>query len=91
MKNAFVLQHHLGDDGVVDEGMILKDVATKRFEILEKAGLVREATDAEVEAGYQPKIDEDESGGVLADDDDGEKDGQPHKNKQAPKPGNKAV
>jgi hypothetical protein len=68
MKNAIVLVHHLGDDGVVDEGMILTDVATKRFDTLEKSGLIREATAEEVKAGYQPKIDKDESGGKLADD-----------------------
>ena len=87
MKNAYVLVHHLGDDGVVDEGMILNDVATKRFEILEKAGLIREASAEEVKAGYQPKIAEDESGGELTGD---EKQAEKPANKKAAEPANKA-
>jgi hypothetical protein len=61
MKNAYVMEHHHGDDGTVGEGTILRDVSTKRFEELEKKGLVREATDAEVKAGSQYSIDPDPS------------------------------
>jgi hypothetical protein len=53
MKNAFVLVHHLGDNGTVDEGMILEGITEKRFDALEKKGLVREATAAEVKEGYK--------------------------------------
>jgi hypothetical protein len=64
MKNAYVLEHHLGDDGTVTEGMILTDITEKRFDALKKRGLVREATAEEVKAGYQPKIAADESAGL---------------------------
>jgi Lon protease-like protein len=53
MKNALVLHQHLGDDGAVSEGMILRDITSKRFDILEKAGLIRQATDAEMKEGYK--------------------------------------
>ena len=85
MKNAFVLEHHLGDDGTVSEGMILTDMTSNRFDELEKRGLVREATEAEVKAGYQPEIDADESKG-----DDGEKKQAEPANKKAAEPANKA-
>jgi len=54
MKNAIVLVDHLGDDGTVTTGMILKEVNMKRYEQLEKRGLVREATAEEVKTGYKP-------------------------------------
>ena len=70
MKNALVLDHHYGDDGDVSEGMILRDLSEKRFAELEKRGLVREATDIEVKAGYQPpftaEADEDDDDGPAA-------------------------
>lgn len=44
MKKAYVLSDHLGDNGFVREGMILKDVTDSRFKQLEKKKLVREAT-----------------------------------------------
>lgn len=53
MKTAYVLEHHLGDNGSVDEGMILEDISDKRFQALEKKGLVREATAAEIKEGYK--------------------------------------
>lgn len=61
MKNAYVTDHHYGDDGAVDVGMILVDVTQKRFDALEKAGLVREATADEVKAGYKPPFAPDDS------------------------------
>lgn len=61
-KNAYVIEHHHGDDGTVSEGKILRDITTKRFDELEKKGLVREATDAEVEAGDQHAFEKDTSG-----------------------------
>lgn len=78
MKNAIVLVDHLGDDGTVTTGMILKDVQTKRFDHLEKRGLVREATAEEVKAGYKPPF---EAEGKAA--------AEPS-NKAAPAPANKA-
>ena len=36
MKNAYVLEHHYGDDGDTPAGSILVDVSTKRFDELEK-------------------------------------------------------
>ncbi|MEG3177044.1 hypothetical protein U1872_12450 [Sphingomonas sp. RB3P16] len=62
MKNAFVLQHHHGDDGSVSERMILMDMSEKRFSELEKRDLVREATAKEVRDGYQPDFARDTSG-----------------------------
>jgi chromosome segregation ATPase len=53
MKNALVIEHHLGDSGNVTEGMILVDISDKRFNALEKKGLVREATPEEVKNGHQ--------------------------------------
>lgn len=61
MKNAYVLEDHFGDDGAVTTGMILLDVTNKRFDELEKNGLIREATAKEVEIGYQPPFTSDES------------------------------
>lgn len=54
MKNGYVLEDHHGDNGTVSVGMILRDMSTQRFNELEKKGLVRVATDEEVEKGYQP-------------------------------------
>ena len=79
-KNALVLDDHFGDDGSVTAGMILKDVTTKRFDELEKKGLVREATPAEVKAGDQHQIEADPT--KNADD---------PANKQAATPKNKAA
>ncbi|MFZ2995945.1 hypothetical protein [Sphingobium sp.] len=56
MKDAIVLVQHLGDDGQVSEGQILTDMSNKRFEALEKNGLVREATRDEIEKGYTPEL-----------------------------------
>lgn len=85
MKNAYVLEDHFGDDGHVTEGMILKDVASKRFTELEAKGLVREATEKEVKAGFQPKIDPDPS------KEDGEKKAPEPANKKAPAAENKGA
>lgn len=87
MKNAFVLVDHLGDNGTVTEGMILKDVTTKRFDSLEKKGLVREATAAEVKEGYKPPF---EASGVPTASESGEKQAAEPQNKKAPEPANKA-
>ena len=48
MKTAFVLVAHVGDRGRKDEGDVLPDLTNQRFEDLEKVGLVREATAAEI-------------------------------------------
>jgi phage terminase Nu1 subunit (DNA packaging protein) len=61
MKNALVLDDHHGDNGTVTAGMILRELPNKRFEELEKRGLVREATDKEVEAGDQHAFEKDRS------------------------------
>lgn len=53
MKNAYVIEHHLGDNGNVTDGMILENITQKRFDALEKKGLVREATAAEVKEGFK--------------------------------------
>jgi len=87
MKNAFVLSHHHGDDGTVDIGMILTDVTEQRFSALEKQGLVREATAAEVKAGYQPPFTE--GGELTADEAEGEKKAKEPANKKAKEPANK--
>nr|WP_047166897.1 hypothetical protein [Sphingomonas sp. Y57] len=87
MKNAYVLEHHHGDDGVVSEGMILRDVAAKRFEALEKAGLVREATADEVKKGYAPSIEPDPS----KEKGEGEKNAKEPANKKAADPANKGA
>ncbi|WP_313434355.1 hypothetical protein [Novosphingobium sp.] len=81
MKNAFVLVDHHGDNGTVTEGMILKDVATKRFDDLVKAKLVREATADEVKKGFAPAFTSEE----------GEKQAATPANKAAPKPANKSA
>lgn len=87
MKNAMVLEHHYGDDGNVTAGMILTDMTSKRFEELEKRGLVREATAVEVRAGHQHAFDRDTS----ESDDGGEKKAPAPSNKKAPEPANKAA
>ena len=76
MKNAFVLVDHLGDDGNVSTGMILKDVNMKRFGELEKRGLVREATSEELRTGYKPPFEAEKAAATP-------------QNKQAPAPANK--
>ncbi|MFX4086161.1 hypothetical protein ACKU27_13770 [Sphingobium yanoikuyae] len=91
-KNAYVIEHHHGDDGTVSEGKILRDITTKRFDELEKKGLVREATDAEVEAGDQHAFDKDTSGEAGAEGEGGgEKQKAEPSNKQARTPANKAA
>jgi hypothetical protein len=80
-KNAFVLDDHYGDDGYVTPGMILRDVTSKRFEVLEKQGLVREATSEELKDGYTPPF---EAGAA-------EKEAAKPDNKQAPEAPNKAA
>lgn len=71
MKNAYVLEHHHGDDGTLSEGMILRDISNQRFEALAKAGLIREASADEVKAGYKPPFtpegDERQGAGVEID------------------------
>lgn len=93
-KNAFVIEHHHGDDGTVSEGKILRDISQKRFDELEKKGLVREATAAEVEAGDQHAFEKDTSGDA-GDEGDGEDQGEKQKaapsNKQARTPANKGA
>lgn len=91
MKNAYVIEDHYGDDGTATEGMILTDVTAKRFEELEKKGLVREATAAEVKAGSQHKIDADPTPDDEADpaNKGGDKDKQAPANKKAADPANK--
>lgn len=61
MKNALVIEDHHGDSGTVTVGMILRGVSNKRFDELEKRGLVREATNEEVEAGDQHAFEKDRS------------------------------
>ncbi|NYT43112.1 hypothetical protein HZY97_20220 [Sphingomonas sp. R-74633] len=61
MKNALVLHDHFGDDGMATEGKILRGITTKRFEALEKQGLVREATADDLEAGDQHAFEKDTS------------------------------
>jgi hypothetical protein len=94
MKNAYVLSHHHGDNGTVSEGMILTDITDQRFNALEKQGLVRAATDAEVKEGS--KIPFEESGQVIAGEaeeveaeEPAEKQAREPENKAAPKAGNK--
>lgn len=85
-KNAMVLDDHFGDDGAVTAGMILRDITTKRFEQLEKKGLVREATAEELKAGDQHAIEPDPSK-----DEAGEKQAPEGSNKKAADPKNKEV
>ena len=102
MKNAYVIEHHLGDNGTVTEGMILSGITDKRFAELEKKGLVREATAEEVDKGFVPPFDA--SGVTLAGDagdedgnsggaggETGEKAAQQPQNKAKPAPLNKAA
>lgn len=91
MKNAFVLDHHLGENGNVTEGMILENISNKRFDTLEKKGLVREATPDEVKDGFKAPFtptgfpDAGETG------DADEKAAAEPKNKKAPDASNKAA
>lgn len=78
MKNAYVLVDHLGDDGTVTTGMILKEITMKRFEHLEKRGLVRDATADEMAAGYKPPFIPEKSAPTP-------------ENKKAPAPANKGA
>jgi len=98
-RNALVLDDHYGDDGFVATGRVLRDVTAKRFEELEKAGLVREATAEEVEAGDQVAFEKDNSADLApadeeADDkaaDGGEKKKAEPENKKAPVAENKGA
>ena len=86
MKNAYVLEQHIGDNGNVTEGMILESITEKRFDALEKKGLVREATAAEVKEGYKPPFAETGivgAGEAEAADEGGEKAAPTHSNKKA--------
>jgi hypothetical protein len=91
MKNAFVTDHHIGENGNVTEGMILENISDKRFETLEKKGLVREATAEEVENGFKAPFiptgfaDAGETGEA------GEKAAADPKNKKAPAAATKAA
>ncbi|MBB3347325.1 hypothetical protein [Sphingomonas sp. BK069] len=87
MKNAYVTSDHHGDSGTVREGMILGDMTQKRFDELEKLGLVREATAAEVEKGYEPQIEND----PTKDEGEGQKQAAAPANKKAANPANKAA
>lgn len=89
-KNAFVVEHHHGDDGTVSEGRILRDIPQKRFDELEKKGLVREATAEEVEAGDQHPFEKDTTGADGEAEGDGKAKPAPA-NKQARTPANKAA
>jgi hypothetical protein len=91
MKNAMVLEDHYGDDGMAAAGTILTDVTTKRFEELEKKGLVREATTAEVKEGSKHAIEADPT--PVDDDDVSEeaKAARSHANKKAADPANKGA
>lgn len=91
MKNAYVTDQHIGDNGAVTEGMILEGITQKRFDALEKKGLVREATPAEVKEGFKPPFIA--SGTVIAGEGDegGEKDAPGHKNKKAGEPESKGA
>lgn len=87
MKNAYVTSDHYGDNGSVSEGMILEDITQKRFDALEKKGLVREATAAEVKEGYKAPFMA--TGTVIAGEESpegGEKAAPTHSNKAAPSP-----
>lgn len=86
MKTAYVIVDHHGDNGTVREGMILTDVQSKRFEELEKRGLIREATPDEAKQGYKPEIEGDPS----KDEGDAKKASEPA-NKKAAAPANKAA
>lgn len=56
MKTAYVLVAHVGDRGRKDEGDIIPDLTTQRFEDLEKVGLVRTATAAEIKE-WKPRFE----------------------------------
>lgn len=92
-KNALVLDDHFGDDGHVSAGKILRDVDQKRFDILEKKRLVREATPEEVKAGDQIAFEKDNTADLQpagdASDEGGDKAKEEPKNKKAPEPKNK--
>lgn len=78
MKNAFVLIDHHGDSGTAREGQILTNVTDHRFETLERQGLVREATDAEVKKLKQAEQPENKQAPEAS-------------NKDAPKAANKSA
>jgi hypothetical protein len=82
MKNAYVLVDHHGDDGTLREGRVVLGLTQYRFDLLEKQGLIREATDAEVKAATT------EAGDVAEPE---VKKAEAPTNKQAPAPTNKAA
>jgi hypothetical protein len=86
MKNAFVMSDHHGDNGTVREGMVLRDVTQKRFEELEKLGLVREATAAEAKNGFEPTIEPDPTKEQVE-----VKEAEKPANKKAAEPANKGA
>lgn len=88
-KNALVLDDHFGDDGYAPKGRILRDVSAKRFEQLEKKGLVREATAEEVEAGDQIDFQQDTSAALAPADDETADDTKEGGEKKKPEPENK--
>jgi len=94
-KNALVLDDHFGDDGHVFAGKILRDIDQKRFDALEKKGLVREATAAEVKAGDKINFEQDKSADLAPGDDDAKEGGEKKKpepeNKKAPAAENKGA
>ncbi|MBB4857192.1 hypothetical protein HNO88_000499 [Novosphingobium chloroacetimidivorans] len=92
MKYAYVLVHHIGDQGEAAEGRILH-VSDERFRELgpDGSGLVRDATSEEVKAGYQPAFEKDGTTApeILAEGGEGQKQKPAPSNKQAPEPKNK--
>ena len=88
-KNALVLDDHFGDDGYAPKGRILRDVTTKRFEQLEKKGLVREATADEVKAGDQIDFEKDNSADLAPKTDETADDAKDGGEKKKPEPENK--
>lgn len=95
MKNAYVLEDHFGDNGHARPDMVLTDVSEVRFAELERQGLVREATAAEVKEGSKHTIERDPTPAENAGDEkqaekpENKKAAEPV-NKQAPKPATKA-
>lgn len=88
MKYAYVLVHHIGDEGEAAEGRILH-VSNDRFNDL--GDLVREATAAEVKEGYVPKFEKDTTTAPDAPAaEGGEKQKPVPLNKKAPEPSNKS-
>jgi hypothetical protein len=79
-KNAFVLRIHSNGAETFVERTVVEDMTNERFDALEKQGLVREATAAEVKAAK-------ENGGMVP----AEKAAKAPENKAAAAPANKAA